>query len=283
MKYKFMRFPDGKPKAVTMSYDDNPRADLRMRDMLDKYGIKCTFNVVSEGVGVGDHLTADELKESIARGHEIAVHGARHSALGNMRPIDGIKEVLECRLSLEKMLGRIIRGLAYADSGIGVMRNGASYEDIKHYLTDLDIAYARAISGDNDRFNMPDDWHRWMPTAHHTNPSIMKYIDKFLSIDMDKTYVGERGPKLFFVWGHSFEFNNNDNWELLDEICVRLSGQEDTWYATNIEIYDYANAYASLQWSADGSRVYNPSLHTVWFDIDKKLYSVGSGETLEIN
>lgn len=282
MKYKFLRFPEGKAKAVTFSYDDNTRADLRMRDILDKYGIKCTFNVVGATLGDGSHLSVDELESSIENGHEIAVHGANHSALGNMRSIDGIKEVLEGRNILENALGRIIRGYAYADSGVGVMRNGANYDDIKRYLRDLDIAYARAISGDNDRFNLPEDWHRWYPTAHHTNPGIMKSIEKFLAIDIDKTYVGERGPKLFFVWGHSFEFDNNGNWELLESICEKLSGKDDTWYATNIEIYDYVKAYESLQWSADNTRVYNPTLYTVWFDIDKKVYSVKPGETLKI-
>jgi len=282
MKYKFMRFPEGKTKAVTFSYDDNGRSDLRMRDVFDKYGMKCTFNVTSYSATNGNGVSIAELKESIAKGHEIAIHGATHAALGNLRPIDGIKEVLECRRILEQELSMIIRGYAYADSGIGKMVNGASYEDIRHYLSDLDIAYARAISGDNDRFHMPTDWYAWMPTAHHTNPSIMKYIEKFLSIDVDKCYCGERHPRLFYIWGHSFEFNNNDNWELLDEICAALAGKEDTWYATNMEIYNYSKAYESLSWSVDNKRVYNPSLITVWFDIDGKLYSIKSGETLEI-
>ncbi len=282
MKYKFMRYPDGKTKAVTFSYDDNDRADLRMRDIFDKYGMKCTFNVTSYSATNGKGLSTDELKESIEKGHEIAIHGASHAALGNLRPIDGIREVLECRRILERELSLIIRGFAYADSGIGKMVNGASYGDIKNYLTDLDIAYARTLSGDNDRFLMPTDWHAWMPSAHHTNPSIMKFIEKFVSIDVDKCYCGERHPRLFYIWGHSFEFNNSNNWELLEEICAGLADKDDTWYATNIEIYDYAKAYESLQWSVDNTRVYNPSLKTVWFDIDGKLYSIASGETLVI-
>ena len=282
MRYRFLRYPEGKFKAVTLSYDDGVKQDKRLVEVLDKYGMKCTFNVTSYSATNGNGVSIAELKESIAKGHEIAIHGATHAALGNLRPIDGIKEVLECRRILEQELSMIIRGYAYADSGIGKMVNGASYEDIRHYLSDLDIAYARAISGDNDRFHMPTDWYAWMPTAHHTNPSIMKYIEKFLSIDVDKCYCGERHPRLFYIWGHSFEFNNNDNWELLDEICAALAGKEDTWYATNMEIYNYSKAYESLSWSVDNKRVYNPSLITVWFDIDGKLYSIKSGETLEI-
>ena len=282
MKYKFMRFPEGKTKAVTFSYDDNDRRDLRMRDIFDKYGMKCTFNATSYSATNGKGVSIEELKESLSLGHEVALHGATHAALGNLRPIDGIKEVLECRRVLERELGTIIRGYAYADSGIGKMQNGASFDDIKGYLADLDIAYARAISGDNDRFLMPTDWHAWMPTAHHTNPGIMKMIEKFVSTDVDKCYCGERQPRLFYVWGHSFEFNNNNNWELLEEICAALADKDDTWYATNIDIYDYATAYERLVWSVDNTIVYNPTLMTVWFDIDGKLYSVRSGETLTI-
>jgi hypothetical protein len=68
----------------------------------------------------------------------------------------------------------------------------------------------------------------------------------------------------------------------LDDICARLGGKEDVWYATNMEIYDYVTAYHSLIYSADGRMVYNPTLKTVWFDQDGRLYSVAPGETINV-
>ena len=47
MIYHFMRYPGGKPKAVTLSYDDGVIQDIRMAQVLDKYGLKCTFNLCS--------------------------------------------------------------------------------------------------------------------------------------------------------------------------------------------------------------------------------------------
>ena len=41
-----------------------------------------------------------------------------------------------------------------------------------------------------------------------------------------------------------------------------------------MEIYDYVTAYHSLIYSADGTRVYNPTLHEIRFDTDSKLSSV---------
>ena len=85
---------------------------------------------------------------------------------------------------------------------------------------------------------------------------------------------------LFYVWGHSYEFDRNDNWDHLERICEQISGKSDVWYATNMEIYDYVEAYRSLIFSADGLRVYNPTLVKIWFNLDGKDYSIASGETL---
>lgn len=286
MHYRFLRFPEGKTKAVTFSYDDGPRFDLKLVQAFDKYNIKATFNLNSQCIHEeidGYHLTKDDVNKYIlGGGHEVAVHGAYHKAPGKLRPIDGIREFLQCRLELEEMFGRIIRGMAYPDSGITVMYNGMKYETIKQYLTDLDIVYSRTLGGDNDAFMLPNDWLAWMPTAHHDNPEIFDYIEKFLKLDVNSAYCADHYPRLFYVWGHSFEFDRNNNWDRLDEICSKLGGHNDIWYATNIEIYDYVTAYNSLIFSADGTRVYNPSLKTVWFEIDKKTFSIKSGETLKL-
>lgn len=280
MRYQFLRFPSGKAKAVTLSYDDGSEADLRFSDVITKSGLKCTFNINGNAHRKG--IVSDEQFEEYmyARGHELAVHGAFHRAPGLQRPIEGIRDVLDCRLELEKRFNRIIRGMAYPDSGIRLMENGASYESIKKYLTDLGIVYSRALSGDNNKFRLPEDWHAWMPTAHHGNPQIMEWIDQFVALNPKEGYISGHYPRLFYMWGHSFEFDRNDNWDLLDRICEKLGGHEDIWYANNIEIYDYVQAYQSLVYSADGNKIYNPTLYTIWMEIDGKEYVIKSGETL---
>ena len=39
MRSVFMRYPDGKAKAVTFSYDDGVKADIRLAGIFDKYVI----------------------------------------------------------------------------------------------------------------------------------------------------------------------------------------------------------------------------------------------------
>lgn len=286
MRYRFLRFPGGKTKTFTMSYDDGVRSDIRLAEICCKYGVKCTFNINSGMIRSEtghSRLTADEIRESLqGKGHEIAVHGYMHRASGALSPLDLIQDILNDRLGLEKEFGGIIRGMAYPDSGINRIHTGSSYESVRRNLKDLGIAYSRSLSGDNDRFLLPEDWYNWIPTAHHNNPQVLEFAEKFVNLDVDSQYCSGRYPRLFYLWGHSYEFDRNDNWDRIEAILQILSGKEDTWYPTNIQLRDYVTAYESLITSADGSRIYNPSLQEIWFDVDGKLYCVKPGETVEI-
>lgn len=277
----FMRYPQGKAKALTFSYDDGVPQDRRLAELFDKYGMKATFNFNCDFMRKVN-FTRDQIKEYfLSKGHEIAVHGASHRANGNLRPIEGIRDVLDCRLELEAKCDCFVRGMAYPDSGITQMGNFGNYEMVKQYLTELDIAYARTLGGDNNSFMLPTDFHAWMPTAHHNNPQIIEFIDEFLNLDIStKAYHAKRIPRLFYIWGHSYEFDRDDNWEHIEAICEKLTENDEIWYATNIEIYDYVEAYKSLRHSANGEKIYNPTLITVWLDVDGKLYSIKPGETI---
>ena len=282
MQYLFLRFPEGKTKAVTLSYDDNSIHNIRFSDTISKYGLKCTFNLNTERT-TNAFKQADVEEHILKQGHEVAVHGLQHRAPGTLRAIEGIKDVLNCRLELESRYGMIIRGMAYPDSGINCIHPGTDYETIRNYLKELGIVYSRTLGGDNNKFQLPTDWYAWMPSMHHANPNAMEYIDDFLKIDVNGTYVSARYPRLCYIWGHAHEFERNQNWDLLDNICEKIANKEDIWYATNIEIYNYVEAYKSLVFSADGNTVYNPTLYEIWFDVDKKLYNIKSGETIKIN
>ena len=285
MRYRFLRFPEGKYKAVTLSYDDGCRPDIKMSQIISRYGLKCTYNINSGWYGKDSndwHLTRNEIKEHLLdKGHEIAVHGEFHKAPGIVRTADGIRDVLNCRLALEKDFGIIVRGMAYPDCGITRMDNGTTYEKVKNYLTELDITYSRTLGGDNDSFDMPKDWHAWMPTMHHNNPNALAWAEKFVGLTCPE-YHAAHSPKLMYMWGHSYEFDRDNSWDLLEKLCETLSGKDDIWYATNGEIYDYVAAYNALICSADGLRIYNPTLMDVWFVCDGKPYCVHSGETVVI-
>lgn len=283
MRYNFLRFPGGKFKAVTLSYDDGIKDDIRMLEILNKYGIKSTFNLNSDWMNWNDRIPIETIRsELLSKGHEIAVHGAEHIAPGVARPEIVIADILRCREGLEKKFGLIIRGMAYPDSGITRMHGENTYENIRSYIASLGIVYARTLGGDNKSFMLPVDFLKWMPSCHHSNPELAQYVDAFLSIKENELRSANRYPRLFYLWGHSFEFERENNWEILENFCERMSGKDDTWYATNIEIYEYVEAFNRLVTSVDGKKIYNPTLKTIWMDIDGVQYKVESGETIQV-
>ena len=283
MRYIHLRFPEGKEKALTLSYDDGVIYDKRLAEITEKYGIKITFNINSNFIGAHPtRLNIEDIRELDAMDHvEIATHGENHRAPGRISKLEGITDTLMCRRTLEKELGKIIRGMAYPDSGIYSITTNVSKQEIKNYLKDLGIAYARSLGGDSNNFLLPTDWYDWVPNAHHNNPNLMAYLKEFLDLEM----VGSgahKVPRLFYLWGHSYEFENDKNWDLIEEFCKTASNNPNVWYATNIEICDYVNAYYSLIFSADDSIVYNPTVHNIWLEADGKLFEIKSGETKTI-
>ena len=283
MRYMFLRFPNGKPKAVTFSYDDATEQDLRLVKIFDKYNLKGTFNHMSDAFKGSRAIPKDVIEENfLKKGHEIAVHGAFHRANGAVSYTSGIVDVLDCRRELESKYGMIIRGMAYPDSGVSRRSTITDYQGIKEYLTKLGISYARTtvVTDRGDKFNLPADWHLWNPTAHHNDKQIFEIIEEFLSYDSANATVTRRTPMLLYIWGHSSEFDNQNNWERIEEIAQKVSGKENVWYATNIEIYEYVEAFNRLVFSVDEKIIFNPTVKTLWLDVDGKSVKIEPNQTI---
>ena len=87
---------------------------------------------------------------------------------------------------------------------------------------------------------------------------------------------------VMYVWGHSFEFNNDKNWDKMEKFCDKIAGNDDVWYATNIEIVDYVNATRALKFSWDRRLIYNPSAIDVWIEVDGACVKIPNGETVDL-
>ncbi len=252
-------FPGGKAKALTMSYDDGKDTDERLLEIFNKNGIRGTFNL-NYGIMTDDdfvpikypRIKADRIKE-LYKGHEIATHTMTHPTIARCPLTFVAKEVLEDRIGLEKLTGQIVRGHAYP--------NGSYSKEIKNLLASLDIAYARVVETKPD-FSLPADPLEWKATCHHNDPKLMEYA-KYLAELNKPQYL-----KLMYVWGHSYEFEDRNNWNVIEEFCEYMGHRDDIWYATNIEIIDYMEASSRLRFAADESFVYNPSACSVWINIE---------------
>lgn len=268
-------WPGGTRKALTLSYDDGVGQDIRLVEIFNKYGLKATFNLNSgiqnennSWVNNGKlikRINIDKIEE-LYRGHEVAVHSLTHPHLEDMPKELVLTEIIEDKKNLERVFGYPVRGMAYPFGTYNVT--------VLEVLKACGIEYSRTVK-QHEKFSLPENYLEWHPTCHHKNPKLMQLTKAFVEGKFS-------AQSLFYVWGHSYEFDTDENWELIEEFSQTVSNREDIWYATNIEIVDYMNALKSLRYSAECSIVYNPSAITVWINIDDKAIKVESGCILNI-
>lgn len=257
----YLCFPEGKAKVLTMSYDDGKWADERLVELFNRYGIRGTFNLNYGMMECPERIDRERIRTLYA-GHEVASHTMTHPTIARCPLTEVAREILEDRRGLESLVGYPVRGHAYP--------NGSCSEEIKDLLRGLGIAYGRTVQWESGSMELPGDLMEWNATCHH-NYNLMKYAKEFAE-SQKKQYL-----QCLYVWGHSYEFERDGNWELMEEFCSYMGGREDVWYATNIEIADYLDAGKRLQYGAAGDFVYNPSAQTVWISVDDVPLAVEGG------
>lgn len=278
MENIFMRFPKGKAKVVTLSYDDGVEQDIRLIEIMKKYGLKGTFNINSglyakEGTIYPEGAIHRRMAKTQAQevyknsGMEIAVHGLTHPFLEQLSKGTCTYEVLQDRLNLESEYHTIVRGMAYP--------YGTFNDDVVECLKQCGIVYSRTTKSTED-FWLPSDWLRLCPTCHHKNPRLMELARCFV----EESAI--RHPKTFYLWGHSYEFDVDNNWKVIETFAEYIGNREDIWYATNIEIYDYVKAYEQLVFSADGTKIFNPTVTDIYFSYNGEVSCVKSKEIISL-
>lgn len=226
-------------KIVTFSFDDGVTQDIRFIEILNKYGLKCTFNLNSELFGkdgeltvLGQTVTHNKVNKndvkSIYSGHEVAAHTLTHPFLPNLNSEEVVNQVETDRLNLSELVGYDVIGMAYP--GGGENSNGFVADIIKK---STGIKYARTIRNTLD-FKGYENIYLFNPTL-----SLTKETEKISSVTEAFFRDATDDIKLFYIWGHSYEFDAGNRWELLEEFCRDISGKKDVLYCTNKEAFEY--------------------------------------------
>lgn len=270
----YLKFKDGKSKALTLSYDDAKVTDIKLCSVLKKYGIKCTFNINSGRLLPGDFkrekyeglMTVNEARDLyLDSDYEIACHSVTHSNLPYLRFNDILCEILKDRENIEKTFGVLARGMAYPFGSVS--------DDEVNAAEASQICYCRTVQSTGN-FNIPNNWLLYNPTCHHNHPDLMNLAEMFT-----QNTPSWGAAWLFSLWGHSSEFETDKNWDLIEKFLQKVGNRDDIWYGTNIEIYDYVKAYHSLQTSVDNRIVFNPSAISVWVEYCNSIFEIKPGET----
>lgn len=225
---------DGKFKAVTFSFDDGNLEDIPLIEIMNKYGLRGTFNLNSgllnenggwnfKNLKTVKHINFCEIG-NLYNGHEIAGHSYNHPSLTDLNHKDIVNQIALDKKLLEFLFDQKIEGFAYP--------MGTFNDEVGEVLLENDIKYARTTVQTLD-FSLPKNPIFWNPTCHFRYENIEKLADAFLETKNENV--------LFYIWGHSYELLNDDDFIWFDSFCKKLSGREDIAYLTNIQVIDALN------------------------------------------
>jgi len=234
-----MKWTETKLKAFTLSFDDGITQDIRFINLINKYGLKSTFNINSgllgrpgsiylNGTRASHYKVHPNDVKSIYQGHEVAAHTLTHPSLPKIEDdAEVIRQIEEDRLKLSELVGYEVVGLAYP--GGGVNNDDRVRKLIREHTG---IKYARTIKS-IDSFDVQEDLLELNPNVNSIfqGNRIMELGEKFISLQPDK-------PQIFYVWGHSYDLDfREDFWPRLEEFFKLISGKEDIFYGTNREVF----------------------------------------------
>ncbi len=228
-------------KILTFSFDDGVMQDIRFVEILNKYGLKCTFNINSELLGTDGYLMINGKRiehnkiapgnvKEIYKGHEVAAHTLTHPNLTTLSPEEAIRQVERDRCNLSDIVEYDVKGFAYPCGGIN--SNNVVANLIKN---NTGVEYARTIVHSYD-FAPHKDMFLFKPTLSLTKnkEKLLDMADEFLNSESEDI-------KLFYIWGHSYELDIDNSWGYFEDVCKMLSNKNDILYCTNKQAFEYIN------------------------------------------
>jgi hypothetical protein len=264
-------YPNGRKKAFNITYDDGIIQDIRFVEMLNKYGLKGTFNLNSELMKqefewthesglVVKRLPQDVVVE-LYKGHEVASHTLTHPYMENLTEDEILYQMGQDKKNLEELFQREILGFALPFD---------YYSDlIADCAKKCGFSYAR-MSEERYSYAPPEEYFYWAAGAFHISSKFAEFVDGFFEADEELA--------LCQIVGHSYDLDTENMWEQMETILKRVAEDEDVISMTNLELVQYLKAMRSAVISEDGIK--NHSDMELWFEKDGEIFSVKPKEAV---
>lgn len=260
-------YPGGKRKAFNITYDDGVLQDVRFVSLLNRYGLKGTFNLNSQLMAeefAWTHPCGMEVRRlspkavlGLYDGHEIASHTLTHPYMHELREWELMRQLGADRVNLERHFGREVKGFAvpfdyYSDLIAACARN-CGFEYAR--MSEFSLSYTPCR-----------DWYHWKTGVYHIMPELVPFAEGFLKTDEELAVCQ--------IVGHSYDLDAENLWETMESICASIAAQRDVWSCTNLELVRYLKAME--QW--DGRE--NHSGQALWFELGGEVRVLHPGERL---
>lgn len=264
-------YPGGKPKAFSLSYDDGVEQDLRFVDLLNRYGLRGTFNLNSqlmlEGFswvhesGVVVRRLPVEKARTLYRGHEIASHSMTHPYLHTLPESEVMRQLGEDKHQLEALFNRPVAGFALPFTDYN--------ETIARCAQRCGFEYVR-ISEESGNFDPIQPRFSRRAGMFHLNPNLGRFVEEFFCTDCELA--------LCQIVGHSYDLDLADMWQTMEKIFFSVSQNPEIVCLTNLELVRYLDAMERAVLTE--CEIYNPTDTQLWFRLRDRVLSVRPGERI---
>ena len=258
-------YPNGKTKAFVLTYDDGVLQDVRLVLLLNRYGLKGTFNlnsVLMEREFVWQHEKIGDVRRlpnvvaaHLYDGHEVASHSCTHPDLSGMGREAIAYELGHDRWLLEQLTGQQVKGFGVPFD----YYDGVAVECVR----ELGFVYGR---GSEETRSYAPIWdpYRQQAGMFHLSGGLTEFVEGFLQTEIELANC--------IIVGHSYDLDAEQLWETMEEICAKVSDCDDVLSMTHLELVEYQQAM--LQAEIKGDTVVNHSDRPLWFEINGEIYEV---------
>ena len=233
---------------ITTSWDDGHKLDLKLADLLKKYGIKGTFYVSPENREFSkEDLLSDEEIIRLDRDFEIGAHTMTHPELTKINGKEAFNEIVDSKRYLEKLLGKEARCFCYP--------RGKYNEKIMELVRKSGFCYSRTMkrfefntakdlleSGTalethrNSLLTLPVDYLRVLKFSK------FNFVESFKDLNWEylakKTFDHvENFGGIYHLWGHSWVIEKSNDWEKTERVLSYIGGKSNAKYCTNYDIF----------------------------------------------
>lgn len=264
-------YPGGKRKAFNITYDDGVWQDVRFVELLNKYGIKGTFNLNSRlmeeefewthecGLPVKRLPVSRAVK--LYEGHEVASHTLNHPYMQNLSEDEIMYQLGHDKYVLEQIFGWEICGFAVPfDYYSGLIADCARR---------LGFEYAR-MSEESRSYVASENYYWWQCGIFHLSPGFLDFVEGFFDTDEELA--------LCQIVGHSYDLDAENMWGSIETVLEKMAQDKDLASMTNLELVRYLKAMRSAQISDD--YICNSSGVDLWFEHDGEVFCVNAGTSM---
>ena len=268
MKIKRL-YPGGKPKAFNITYDDGVTQDIPFVALLNRYGLKGTFNLNSQlmaeeftwrhecGMDVR-RLSIDAVR-NLYHGHEIASHTLTHPYMHDLAEEEILRQMGADKENLHAIFGTEVRGFAVPFSYYS--------ETIARCAEKCGFEYAR-MSECTGNYIPCKDYYFWKTGWYHVIPGVEGYVDNFLNAEDELA--------LCQIVGHSYDLDAEHLWETMERIFQKVSASSAIWACTHLELVRYLKAMEKVEITAEC--IANHSDAELWFSVDGESIKLLPGQ-----